>query len=113
MLSILQEHYQRREEGWLWLATFFVDVERGVVNEFAGAYEDPIVTAQALAHIINGLGASAYLALCRFEGQPREADRELWRELRGQASPELLIDMVVFNKDRAWSMRAEDTAAAC
>lgn len=112
LLAILQDHYNRREEGWLWLATFFEDDEQGVVNQFEGAYSDPIQSAQGLAHVINELGARAFLALCRVDGRPREIDRELWRELRSQASPDLLIDMVVFDKDHAWSMRAEDTAAA-
>jgi hypothetical protein len=112
LLSILQDHYNRHEEGWLWLAAFFGDDEKGILNEFTGAYSDPVQTAQGLAQVINGLGAQAYLALCRVEGRPRESDRELWRELRSQASPELLIDLVVFDKDHVWSMRAEDTAAA-
>jgi len=38
-----------------------------------------------------------YLALCRREGRPNEADRELWRGVRDRVSVALLIDMVVFN----------------
>ena len=113
LLAILQNHYNPREEGWLWMASFLGDDDKGVVNQFEGSYEDPVRTAAGLAEVINGLGVLAYLALCRFEGRPREADREMWRALRDQASPDLLIDMVVFDKDRAWSMRAEDNAAAC
>lgn len=112
LLTILQDHYNRREEGWLWMATFFDGDEKGVLNQFEGAYFDPEPTAQGLAEVINGLGAQAYLALCRFDGRPRESDRDLWRILRNQASPDLLLDMVVFNNEHAWSMRAEDTAAA-
>jgi hypothetical protein len=112
LLEILQEHYNRDEEGWLWMASFFEADEKGILNEFAGAYSDPVQSARGLAHIINALGAQAFLALCRVDGRPREIDRELWRELRSQASPDLLVDMVVFDKDHAWSMRAEDTAAA-
>ena len=113
LLTILQDHYNPREEGWLWLATFFDGDDKGVVKQIEGEYPDPVQTGEALAHIINEVGAQAYLALCRFEGRPREADRELWRVLRRGASPELLMDMVVFDSDRTWSMRAEDTAAAC
>ena len=112
LLAILQDHFNPREEGWLWLATFFDGDEKGVVNEIEGAYPDPIVTAHALASIVNECGAVAYLALCRWDGRPTEADRELWRDLRRQASPELLLDMVVFNDTGAWSMRDEDAAAA-
>jgi len=47
-----------------------------------------------------GARSGLLLALCRREGRPTEADREMWRTLR-----------VVFNRDEAWSMRAEDSSA--
>jgi hypothetical protein len=36
----------------------------------------------------------------------------LWRELRRVVAGDRLIDMVVFSRREAWSMRAEDAAAA-
>jgi hypothetical protein len=113
LLAILQEYFTSREEGWLWLATYRDDCEQGVVNQIEGAYEDVPATAAALGHIINGCSADrTYLALCRSEGRPTEADRELWRDLRGRVTPESLLDMVVFNQSETWSMRTEDAAAA-
>ena len=117
LLAILQRCYNPREEGWLWLATFRDDSDQGVVDQFEGQYEDAPATAAVLAKIINEVGADhsyvahSYLALCRREGRPAEMDREMWRDLRRLAEPDLLIDMVVFNRRGSWSMRAEDAAA--
>lgn len=112
LLAILQEHFNPREEGWLWLAMFRDGDEKGLLNQIEGAYEDPVLTARALARIINECGVQSYLALCRWDGRPTEADREMWRYLRRQISPDLLLDLVAFNDKAAWSMRDEDTAAA-
>jgi hypothetical protein len=113
LLTILQEHFNPREEGWLWLALYADDREGGVLSQIEGEYGEPTAIAQALGHILNEVAPDhAYLALCRWEGRPREIDRELWRELRGLVAPDRLIDMVVFNRQHAWSMRAEDAAAA-
>jgi hypothetical protein len=113
LLAILQEQFNPREEGWLWVALFADDRDGGVVSQIEGEYEEPRETAHALGHIINKVGPDhAYLALCRHEGRPREVDRELWRELRSLVAGDRLVDMVVFNEEHAWSMRAEDAAAA-
>lgn len=112
LLPILQECFSPREEGWMWHATYVPGTEQGVVNEIEGRYDDPVETARALAHIIIELeGTRSYLALCRAEGRPRESDRDLWRELRRLAGPESLDDLVIFNAETSWSMRAEDAAA--
>ncbi|HEY4631121.1 MAG TPA: hypothetical protein VIG96_07465 [Blastococcus sp.] len=112
LLSILQKFFNPREEGWLWLASYVGDDPRGVVSQVEGAYEDVEVTGRSLARIINEVGADRYwLALCRREGCPTESDREVWRLVRDLVSADALTDMVVFNRDRAWSMREEDAAA--
>jgi hypothetical protein len=113
LLGILQEHFNPREEGWLWLAAYPDSGGHGVVEQFEGPYDDPPATARGLGRIINESGADlAYLALCRQEARPTEADRALWRDLRVLASPEKLIDLVVFNEHHTWSMRREDSEAA-
>jgi hypothetical protein len=113
LLSILQEYFNPREDGWLWHAVYDDGAEYGVVNQIEGAYEDAIPTARGLAEIINECSAElSFLALCRCDGRPTEEDRELWRELRRLASNQKLTDMVVFNGRDSWSMRAEDNAAA-
>src|SRR3954453_558786 len=112
LLSILQKFFNPREEGWLWLASYVGDDPRGVVSQVEGAYEDVEVTGRSLARIINEVGADRYwLALCRREGCPTESDREVWRLVRDLVSADALTDMVMFNRDRAWSMREEDAAA--
>jgi hypothetical protein len=66
----------------------------------------------ALAEIINQVTPDrAWLALCRPDGRPREADREFWRRLRALVAAERLVDLVIFNRHSTWSMRAEDSAA--
>jgi hypothetical protein len=113
LLAILQDHFTSREDGWIWHATYIDGSEHGVVNQIEGAYDEPIEFAGALSEIINGLDSfRSYLALCRPEGRPTEADRTLWRELRRLANPDALVDLVVFNADDVWSMREEDAAAA-
>ena len=113
LLTILQAHFNPREEGWLWVAMYADDSDGGLVNQIEGEYDDPRETARALGRILNEVRPDhAYLALCRREGRPREADRELWRELRALVDPDRLIDVVVFNRRHTWSMRAEDAAAA-
>ena len=117
LLAILQEHFKPREEGWLWVATFRDGDDNGVVQEITGDYGDAAAMANALGRIVNGVISSCgidrvYLALCRSEGRPTESDRELWRDLRGRIAGDVLVDMVVFNQREAWSMRAEDAAAA-
>jgi hypothetical protein len=108
LLAILQEHFNPREEGWLWVALYADDREGGVVNQIEGEYEEPMATAHALGRIFDEIAPDhAYLALCRHEGRPREADRALWRELRRLVAGDRLLDMVVFNH-----RRAEDAAAA-
>ncbi|HZU75443.1 MAG TPA: hypothetical protein VFA70_01685 [Dehalococcoidia bacterium] len=113
LLAILQKSFHPREEGWIWLAAYLEDTEGGTVSQFEGAYEQPLATARGLAEIMNGCGADrTYLAICRRDGKPTEADREMWRELRSLVDSSLLLDMVVFNRREAWSMRSEDAAAA-
>jgi hypothetical protein len=113
LLAVLQSSFSPREEGWLWLAAYVEDREGGVVSQFEGAYEDAAATARGLGEIIHGCGADrAYVALCRHEGRPTEADREMWRDLRGLVSRESLVDMVVFNQRETWSMRVEDASSA-
>jgi hypothetical protein len=69
VLDILQEHFNPREEGWLWVALYADDRDGGVVSQIEGEYDEPTATAQALGRIINGVGPDhAYLALCRQEG---------------------------------------------
>lgn len=112
LLTILQRHFNPREEGWLWVALYDSGREGGAVNQIEGAYDEPTATAHALADIINGVRPDhAYLALCRSAGRPSEVDRELWRELCRLVPAERLIDLAVFNQRQAWSMRAEDIAA--
>jgi hypothetical protein len=112
LLAILQRFFNPREEGWLWLATYVDGRDGGVVNQIEGAYDDAAESARGLARVINDRRIDrAYVALCRGEGRPTEADRELWRELRRLVSAESLVDMVVFNRREAWSMRAEDAAS--
>ena len=112
LLSILQNYFNPREEGWLWPASYCGDDPQGVLGQFEGAYEDVDATGRGLAAIINGVGADRYfLALCRREGRPTEGDRQLWRIVRDQVEGDTLSDMVVFNRRRAWSMREEDAAA--
>jgi hypothetical protein len=112
LLTILQNCYNPREEGWLWLATYRDDMDQGVVAQVEGHYEDPPATAKGLATIINEASVDhCYLALCRREGRPAEMDREMWRDLRALAEPGRLIDMVVFNHRESWSMRQEDACA--
>jgi hypothetical protein len=113
LLAILQEYFNPREDGWLWLATYRDDADGGIVNQVDGAYQDPTATAYGLARMSNEGGADrAFLALCRPGGRPYEVDRRLWRELRRLVSADVLIDMVVFDRRGTWSMRAEDAAAA-
>jgi hypothetical protein len=113
LLRILQEHFNPREEGWLWIALSMNGAEGGVVNQVEGPYDDAAGAARALAMIVNETGADrAYVALCRQEGRPTERDREMWRRLRAAANADVLVDMVVFNDTDAWSMREEDAAAA-
>jgi hypothetical protein len=112
LLSILQEHFNPREDGWLWIALYEDGHHGGVVQQIDGEYEGAIETGRSLAYIINGCGAPhAFLALCRGDARPTEGDRELWRELRSLLDPRMLTDLVVFNRRKTWSMRAEDAAA--
>lgn len=113
LLTILQECFNPREDGWLWLASYVDDQEGGVVAQFEGAYEHPAATGRGLARIVTDSAADrCYVALCRREGRPRESDREMWRLLRDRTDANQLIDMVVFNRETAWSMREEDATAA-
>jgi hypothetical protein len=113
LLAILQEHFNPAEEGWLWVALYPDDSDGGLLNQIEGDYEEPGPTARALAHILNEVKPDqAFLALCRFDGRPRERDRELWRDLRGLVVGDRLVDLVVFNREQTWSMRDEDAAAA-
>jgi hypothetical protein len=113
LLAILQDAFNRREEGWLWVATYRNDCQGGVLQEITGHYEDAVETANALADIVSGCGAdSAFFALCRGEARPTGSDRELWRTLRRRLDAGTLTDMVVFNRRQIWSMRAEEDAAA-
>lgn len=113
LLSILQDCFNPREDGWLWVAVLPAEGSHGVVQQIEGDYEDPVPTADALAAIISGCGADrAFLALCRRDARPTEGDCILWRRLREAVRGELLIDMVVFNRHRTWSMRADDSAVA-
>lgn len=108
LLPTLQKCFNPREDGWLWLATYVDGREGGVVAQLEGDYEDPAAAASGLAHIIRDCGADrAFLALCRRDAQPTENDRELWRTLSRLVDAERLIDLVVFNRHQARSMRAE------
>src|SRR5436305_13709332 len=49
-LAILQQHFNPREEGWLWLAMYADAREGGVVSQIEGEYDDAPATARALAH---------------------------------------------------------------
>ena len=112
LLEILQHHFKPQEEGWMWMAFYADDSDGGVVNEITGEYEDPIVAADGLAHIMNEIDPDrVLLALCRSDARPTEADRRLWRRLRGLVDATKLADMVMFNRRAQWSMRAEDAAA--
>ena len=108
VLPILQECFDPREDGWLWLATYVDGRQGGALAQIEGDYEDPAAVASGLAQIISDCGADrCYLALNRRDAQPTEGDRELWRDLCRLVDAERLIDLVVFNRDQAWSMRAE------
>ena len=112
LLEILQQHFNPREDGWIWLALYVDGRDGGLVNQIEGEYEDVDESAAGLAHIINAdLADEAHLALCRPEGRPTERDRELWRAVRARTTPSRLTDMVVFNRTQLWSMRAEDAEA--
>ena len=111
LLTILQEHFNPEEEGWLWLAVFRDD-EPGLLNQIEGNYTDPTLAAHALARIIGECNDHhAFIAICRWDGRPTETDREMWRDLRPMVPVDRLIDMVIFNRRESWSMRAEDAAA--
>jgi hypothetical protein len=113
LLRTLQQHFDPGEDGSLWVALYLDGDDGGIVNQVAGPYEDVVAAARALAMIVNETGADhAYVALGRPDGRPTEKDRELWRRLREQTTPEVLIDMAVFNASGALSMREEDAAAA-
>lgn len=113
LLRTLQQHFDPRDDGSLWVALYVDGDDGGIVNQVAGPYEDAVAAARALAMIVNETGADhAYVALCRPDGRPTDQDRELWRRLREQTSPEVLIDLAVFNATGALSMREEDAAAA-
>lgn len=113
LMSILQRFFNPREEGWLWLAFYEDDRAGGVLNQIEGQYEDPVATARSLAYLINEIGPDhAHVALCRWDGRPTEDDRELWRQLDRQVNTERLLDMIVFNAELRWSMRADDAIAA-
>jgi hypothetical protein len=112
LLAILQDHFNPREEGWMWVAHFIDDDEEsGVVNQIEGEYGEPLSMADGLAGVINGSHTQACLLLCRRSARPTEADRELWRRLRDLVSAELLVDLVVFDRRGTWSMRDEDARA--
>jgi hypothetical protein len=112
LLSILQEYFHPREEGWVWLAPHG-DRAGGVISQVEGAYDDPDVAASAFVRILRECEAEGgFLAICRWDGRPTESDRELWRMIRAQVPVEQLGDMVVFNDQQTWSMREEDAAAA-
>jgi hypothetical protein len=112
LLPILQDCYKPRESGWLWVAFYREGDENGIVEEITGEYGDPDLMSAALAEIINGVTPDrAWLALCRPDGCPREADRAFWRRLRDLVEAERLVDMVIFNRQSVWSMREEDSAA--
>lgn len=111
LLAILQQYFNPREEGWLWVA-FYDDDQPGVVEQIEGDYEDVAATVTGLSQVINGVSFEhAHLAVCRREGRPTEADRELWRGLREAVDAARLVDLVVFNDRDAWSMRDEDRQA--
>ena len=111
LLGILQDCFKPREEGWLWLA-LFAEVEGGVVQQITGEYEGVRETAWFLAEAINRCRPDhAFVAISREDGRPTESDRELWRDLRGRVDPDVLVDLVVFNRDERWSMRGEDAGA--
>jgi len=112
LLTILQDFYEVREEGWLWLALYDEDSEHGVVQEITGDYGEPISMSNLMAEAINRIEpVRAFLAVCRSDGRPTEADREFWRNIRRLVDASRLTDMVVFNRRTSWSMRAEDAAA--
>jgi hypothetical protein len=112
LLEILQRCFNPLEDGWIWYAFYVDDRAGGVVSQIEGDYGDPELTADSLAKIAAEVRPDrVFLALCRREGRPTEDDRRLWRHLRQQIDPAMLRDMVVFNGERTWSMRAEDAAA--
>ncbi|MDQ1688937.1 MAG: hypothetical protein QOK42_1912 [Frankiaceae bacterium] len=112
LLAILQEHYKPREEGWLWVALLRDGEEGGVLLEIARDGTDLRQLVPQLVQIVGECGVERCLfALCRGEGRPTEADREVWRKLRHEMADGLL-DLVVFNDQRLWSMRREDADAA-
>ena len=113
LMKILQQHFNPREEGWLWIALYADGRDGGVLNQIEGECTDIPATAHALTTIITGGDPDrVYLALCRWDGRPRESDRELWRMLDAQISSDKLADMIVFNDSQRWSMRADNIAAA-
>jgi len=112
LLGILQQFFNPREEGWLWLAFYADDAPGGVLNQMEGQYEEPVATAESLAYLINEIAPDrASIALCRWDGRPTEDDRELWRRLDRLVSADRLLDMIVFNAGMCWSMRSDDVTS--
>jgi len=113
LLGILQQFFNHREEGWLWLAFYADDAPGGVLNQIEGQYEDPVTIAKSLAYLVNEIAPDrAHLAVCRWDGRPTEDDRELWRQLDRLVPADRLLDMIVFNAELRWSMRADNAVAA-
>ena len=113
LLSTLQQFFNPREEGWVWVALERDDLDRGVVSQIEGAYDDPSDAARGLTNVIEASEADrAYVAICRWDGRPTEDDRAVLSELDRTFSADRLIDMVAFNDVQRWSMRADSAAAA-
>jgi hypothetical protein len=111
LLGILQQHYNPREEGWMWVAVRPPYAERGALNQVEGEPLDPVTMVRSWSEILSSLGpVEVFIAICRRGGRPHEADRHFWRGMRNRfdGTETVLIDLVAFNHDEAWSMREED-----
>ena len=99
----------------MWMVVDDRETESGVVNQIEGEFADVGVEGMRnLIDIVEQVHPDDVLfILCRREGVPREFDREFWRLARAtfDGSDINLVDLIVFNRDRIHSMRAEDTSS--
>jgi hypothetical protein len=111
ILEILRDCYKPREHGWMWMLAQPPGADHGVMQEITGERIDNESIVGFVVDLAPRLGdVEMLVAVCRRDGRPTEADRELWRALRDHldGTDARLIDMVVFNGDGLWSMREED-----
>jgi DNA repair protein RadC len=91
------------------LIAFFLDatgdVILRVVLDEGTRHVDELFLRHLTALIAEIDAASVVLASVRSDGQPRRADRVLWREMRERlaAAHSVLVDVLIVGEDRCWS----------